>query len=112
RDQATRNNIRYVQVCLGLPKSDAAGCIEQKIVHRDACPAAGGSEPVQPALDRPIEVAGRRVEASASFEVCPRRIGFNSENKGVDLIVESDLPSREPAIAVDCSIGRVEDLDC
>src|SRR5262245_24797572 len=111
RDQTTRNDVRHEQVCLALPESGTARCIEQKIIHREARPGAGCSEPVQPAIDRPIEVAGSCIEASAPFEVGPRRIGFKSENEGVDLIVESNLPAREPAIAVDCSTGRVEDLD-
>src|SRR5262245_25024137 len=111
RDQTTRDDIRHKQVCLALPESDTTRCVEQKIIHCDARPGAGCSEPIQPAVDRPIDVAGSCIEAPVAFEVRPRRIGFKSKNEGVDLIVESDLPPCEPAIAVDRSTGRVEDLD-
>jgi hypothetical protein len=54
---------------------------------------------------------GNCVEASVAFQVCPRRIGFEPKYKGVELIVESDLAAREPAVGVDLSVGRIEDDD-
>src|SRR4029077_12158455 len=57
------------------------------------------------------EVAGSCIEASAAFEVRPRRIGLKPKNKRVELIVEPYLAPRERAMGVDCSMGRVEDFD-
>jgi hypothetical protein len=88
-------------VPFGLPKGNTAGAIEQEIIYGEAHSATNGSEPIKSVFDRPIYVAGDCVEASAAFEVCPRRIGFEPKYKGVQLIVESDLAPREPAVGVD-----------
>ena len=94
-----------------MPKGNTAGAIEQEIIYGEAHSATNSSEPIKSVFDRPVYVAGNCVEASVAFEVCPRRIRFEPKYKGVDLIVESDLAPREPAVGVDLSVGRIEDDD-
>jgi hypothetical protein len=73
------NYVRYHLVRPDLPKGNTSRAIEQEIIDGNTCTAANGAEPIQLVFDCPINVTGNCVEAPATSQVRPRRVGFEPE---------------------------------
>jgi hypothetical protein len=79
--QTAWNYVRDNLVCLRLAEGYTRSAIEQEVIDSNTGATANGSEPIKLVFDRPINVTGNCVEASVTFEICPRGIGFKPEHK-------------------------------